>query len=140
MKYRVSARGLAIVAMVLFIYLLLILLAVNYVIRNDPIIPWGSLGLTILFMTMFMWSFTEIEIDNEGIRLYRWNVMKWNEVVSAKRMNAFGLKYLQVTRRKGMKWSIPLYLRGHPPIEVALKEKCPAGNPIHQLLLPNSHL
>ena len=64
--------------------------------------------------------------------------MKWEDVIAARKMNAFGLKYLLVTRRKGMKWSIPLYLVGPAPIETVLKEKAPTENPIHQLFASDS--
>jgi len=141
MKYRMSAKGVAIFAMALALFFLTAWLLIFYKNLQGPIpsylIPWGSLGL-ILVMIPSMWFVTTLEIDNDGIRLYRVNVMKWDEVVSAKKVNLLGLKYLRVARRKGMKWSIPLYLNGPQPINAALKEKCPAGNPIHQLFASDS--
>lgn len=142
LKYRISAKGVAISAIVLALFLLTIWLVMNYLIFQVPISPFRILLLVSpgIFITMIpsMWFFTTLEIDNKGMRLYRVNAMKWDEVVSAKQTNLLGLKYLRVTRRKGMKLSIPLYLNGPQPIEVALKEKCPAENPIHQLLTSES--
>jgi len=47
-------------------------------------------------------------------------------------------KYGDYNWRKGMKWSIPLYLVGPAPIETVLKEKAPTENPIHQLFASDS--
>jgi hypothetical protein len=139
--YRISVKGVAVFAITSALCLLVLWFTVFHKYLQDPtmsyLIPWGSIGL-ILVMIPSMWLTTTLEIDNEGIRLYRINVMKWDEAVNAKRVNLWGLKYLKVTRHKGMDWWIPLYLKGHQPIEDALKEKCPAGNPILQLFASDS--
>lgn len=132
LKYRISAKGLIIMGLVLTLPLFPIAFAVNQENWQDPVILWAF--MLSIFGLPYTWMVIRYEIDKEGIRLSSVFTMKWDEVVSAKKTNLLGLKYLLVTRRKGMNWSIPLYLNGPQPIEVALKEKCPAGNPIHQLL------
>ena len=132
LKYRFSVKGLVICALILSLPLLPIWLAVNKKYIQDLVFVW-ALGISLIGIP-YIWLIVQFEIDNEGIKLYRVNLMKWADVVSAKRINILGLKYLHVTRRKGMNWSIPLYLNGPLPIEIALKEKTPTENPIHQLL------
>lgn len=136
LKYRPSAKGLAIMALALTLPLLPIWIAVKLENLQDPVLLL-AFGTSLLAFP-YVWFITEFEIDNEGMRLYRFNVMKWDDVVSAKKVSLWGLKYLHVARRKGMKWMVPLFFNGTLPIEVALKEKCPAGNPIHQLFASDS--
>ncbi len=132
LKYRMSVKGMAILALVLILPSLPILwITVNLKFWQHPVTLWGV--ATLIFIFPYVWFMTSLEISNEGMRLYRVNTMKWNEALSAETINLFGLKHLRVTRIKGMIWWIPLYLKGHQPIEVALKEKAPAGNPIREL-------
>jgi hypothetical protein len=44
----------------------------------------------------------------------------------------FGLPYLKVQRKKGIKWRIPLYLRKPEEFRRALVAKAPVGNPLRE--------
>ena len=136
LKYRISIKGLVIITLIVTLPLLPLWYVANQENWQNPVILWAF--VILIFAFPYTWFILELEIDSEGIRLYRINITKWDEVVSARKMNVFGLKYLQVTRRKKMNCLIPFYFKGQRPIEDALKEKCPAGNPIHQLLALDS--
>jgi len=71
-----------------------------------------------------------VAISDEGIVLYRVNRLSWSNIVTVRRVSVLGLPYLLITRKKGFRWWLPLYFHGDRPIEAALAEKAPIGNPI----------
>ena len=71
-----------------------------------------------------------VAISDEGIVLYRVNRLSWSNIATVRRVSVLGLPYLLVTRKKGFRWWLPLYFHGDRPIEAALAEKAPIGNPI----------
>ena len=85
-----------------------------------------------LFGMVFLYSFQVliVEINSEGIRLYRINMLRWDDVDSASVRNLVGLRYLLVKRRKGVNYWIPLYFKGDIRIEDAIRENAPTDNPL----------
>lgn len=71
-----------------------------------------------------------VAINDGGIVLYRVNRLSWSNIVTVRRVSVLGLPYLVITRKKGFRWWLPLYFRGNRPMEAALAEKAPIGNPI----------
>ncbi len=71
-----------------------------------------------------------VAISDEGIVLYRVNRLSWSNIVTVRRVSVLGLPYLLITRKTGFRWWLPLYFHGDRPIEAALAEKAPIGNPI----------
>lgn len=73
-----------------------------------------------------------VVVSRDGIELYRANKAQWHDVTGATRVSFFGLPYLKVQRKKGIKWWIPLYLRRPEEFRLALAAKAPVGNPLRE--------
>ena len=71
-----------------------------------------------------------VVVSEKGIVLYRFNRLEWSNVEAVRRTSVFGLPYLLIKRHKGFHWWLPLYFSGTQPIEAALAEKAPIGNPL----------
>ena len=91
------------------------------------IFAWCGFSILSIF---YSWYIFVIEIGPDGVRLYRKNMLLWEDVDSVRVRNLFGLRYLFVKRHKGMNYWIPLYFRGNKPIEVSLQKYAPPQNPI----------
>ena len=90
------------------------------------------LGAGVYFLAL-SWGISVMDIGNNGIRLYRVNSLVWSDITNAKKVKFLGLPYILITRRKGMRWWLPLYFLGERPIEDSLKDKSPIGNPIREI-------
>lgn len=73
-----------------------------------------------------------VQVGPDGILLYRVNRAQWQDITAATRVSFFGLPYLKVQRKKGIKWRIPLYLRKPEEFRRALVAKAPVGNPLRE--------
>ena len=71
-----------------------------------------------------------VQVGRDGIVLYRVNRAQWQDITEATRVSFFGLPYLKVQRKKGVRWRIPLYLRKSEEFRRALVAKAPVGNPL----------
>lgn len=60
--------------------------------------------------------------------------MEWGEVIGAKLGNIIGLRYLILTRKKGMDWWLPLYFKGEKSIQSTLIDLAPSNSPIRLAL------
>ncbi len=75
-----------------------------------------------------------VAIDDEGLVLARIWRLPWSRVVDARRVSVLGLPYLRVKRRKGLRWSVPLYYLGARSIEEALAARAPESSPLQAAL------
>lgn len=90
------------------------------------------LNLTVILLGI--WFLGAVTISREGIVLYRFKSLKWEEVHSARRVNFFGLPYIVVKRHKGLPWWLPLYFENHRRIEEALVGSVPHDHPLRSAL------
>lgn len=105
---------------------------------------WGNLPATIAVLSVLLFfalafSFPAwtcaVRVTDSGLVLYQINRLDWPEVVAAETRSIFGLEYLVVTRQKGMKYWVPLYLKDRGKFAEAVVEAAPAGNPIRRALM-----
>ena len=96
-------------------------------------------ALTILIVVAFIaianigtYFLCTVQVGPDGIVLYRVNTAQWQDIAAATRVSFFGLPYLKVQRKKGIRWRIPLYLRKPEDFRRALVAKAPVGNPLRQ--------
>jgi hypothetical protein len=109
--------------------------------RREPQPSFGGIGDALLFPAVFFVIFTaysfwvfRLEITPAGMRLYRVNHALWEEITSARARRFLVLRYLYLTRRKGMAWWVPLYFVGPEPISAALLRYSPQGHPVRYAL------
>ncbi len=104
---------------------------------------WGSPSLDALILVTLnvvvvlvgIWSISIVEINHNGVVLYRVNKLVWSDVHSAKRVKFFGLNHIRVKRKKGFPLWIPMYFKGHRPIEKALVACAPTASALSQVQL-----
>jgi hypothetical protein len=77
-----------------------------------------------------------VSVSEDGIVLYLVNRLRWQQVTGVRRVSFLGLPYLYITRVRGFNWWLPLYFTGCRPIERALAEKAPPGNPLRTYAAP----
>jgi hypothetical protein len=68
----------------------------------------------------------------------RRNRLAWDDATDARMRRILGTPYLQVTRKRGMSFWIPLYFVGRRPLREALVELVPLGNPVRECLIRQS--
>lgn len=73
-----------------------------------------------------------VQVGRDGIVLNRVNRARWQDIAAATRVSFFGLPYLKVQHKKGVKWRIPLYLRKPEEFRRALVARAPVGNPLRE--------
>jgi hypothetical protein len=90
----------------------------------------------VLFVVLAAYSFWvfHLEITPAGMRLYRVNHALWEEITSARIRCVLFLRYLYLTRRKGMSWWVPLYFVGPERVSAALARYSPEGHPVRYAL------
>jgi hypothetical protein len=71
-----------------------------------------------------------VTVGEDGLVLCRIWKLPWSRVASARRTSFFGLPYILVARQRGFSWWLPLYFLGDRPIETAIAEWAPDGNPL----------
>lgn len=71
-----------------------------------------------------------VAVGEDGLVLYRIWKLPWSRVAGARRTSFFGLPYILVARQRGFSWWLPLYFHGNRPIETAIAEMAPEGNPL----------
>lgn len=101
--------------------------------RNDPnylLILLSFLGL----FTLYEWYVFVLEINDNGIILYRRRKIEWDEITSARIVNIIGLPYLLTHRRQGFPVWIPMYFRGPQDLRTMVSAKSPEGNPVNSCL------
>jgi hypothetical protein len=79
-----------------------------------------------------------VSVSEDGIVLYLVYRLRWPQVMSVRRVSFLGLPYLHITRIRGFNWWLPLYFTGSRPIEQALAEKAPPGNPLRTYAAPSN--
>jgi hypothetical protein len=89
-----------------------------------------SLAAQFVLALVILRLLSVVAISDEGIVLYRVNRLSWSNIATVRRVSVLGLPYLLIARKKGFRWWLPLYFHGDRPIEAALAEKAPIGNPI----------
>lgn len=89
-----------------------------------------SLAVQFILALVIQRLLAVVAISDEGIVLYRVNRLSWSNIVTVRRVSVLGLPHLLITRKTGFRWWLPLYFHGDRPIEAALAEKAPIGNPI----------
>jgi hypothetical protein len=111
---------------------------------------WDSLPFTLavritgetfvygFFMWLFAINVTTVTIREHSLTLRRVWKIHWQDVVAARRCSVLGLAYLRIVRSG--RWPanlwLPLYLVGRRSLILALYERTPPSNPIHQCLEP----
>jgi hypothetical protein len=70
-----------------------------------------------------------ITINPDGFALNRVFRCKWSDVKDAKYISFLGLPYVLVSRSKGSRWWIPLYVRRLKEFKEAVVANAPLGNP-----------
>jgi len=73
---------------------------------------------------------SKIHVKDDGIRMYYFNKLKWEQVLFAERRVILGLPYIYITRSNGGNWWLPLYFKGARNIREAIREKAPVANPV----------
>jgi hypothetical protein len=100
-----------------------------------------ALTLQLVLSLAILLLLSSVTVGPEGVVLYRINRLQWSQVTAVRRVSFLGLPYLLITRAKGFRWWLPLYFSGPRPIEVALADKAPPGNPLRLYLqTPNNAL
>jgi hypothetical protein len=89
-----------------------------------------SLAVQFILALVIQRLLVVVAISNEGIVLNRINWLSWSNIAAVLRVSVLGLPHLLITRKTGFRWWLPLYFHGKRPIEAALAEKAPIGNPI----------
>lgn len=91
-----------------------------------PVVLWPAvIGLALA------WLMGTLEIDSEGIRLYRLIHFKWQEIEDVARMRLFGLRYLRLHSRRHRRWEwLPIYLWNEEKLQAALERTLPASRPL----------
>jgi hypothetical protein len=98
---------------------------------------WAT-GLGSLLLYLAALAYTRfvcvMDIDDEGMALYRVNRLRWPEVVGAQPRRVLFIPYLVLERTRGMKWWVPLYFTGPVDVREALRRSVGPGHPIHSAL------
>ena len=126
LKFRIPA--IPYVAVIILITSPLLIFGINF---PDMLWLWVIFTFPYIIYSLYIGV---MEIGPEGIRLYRINMLRWNDVKSARKKRYLGLRYLLVKRQKGMNYWVPLYFTGDTPIEAALQKNVPPKNPIASCL------
>ena len=95
--------------------------------RLQVVIP---LGLELLLALALLFSLFTVEVDEEGVVLFRRSRLRWSQVMGVQLSSVVGLRHLVIVLRGGGRWWLPLYVRGRPRLLRALAEKAPIGNPL----------
>lgn len=94
-------------------------------------ISWFAFG--IVFVIFPMWA-TKLSLRRDGIVLHHFNRLSWTDVTGARVRRFLGLPYLQVRRKRGIPYWIPMFLVGRRPLREALVDAAPVGNPVRECL------
>ena len=79
-----------------------------------------------------IWFFGDMSISDEGIVLYKVNKLTWQEIVAARKSKSFGISSIYIKRKKGLPWSLPLYMVGEKSIKEALLLHVPKNNILYK--------
>ena len=82
-----------------------------------------------------IWFLSTMEVNENGLVLYKVNRLKWHEITSAKRTSFLGLPYILLKRKKGFTWWLPLYFVGDANLQATLLNVVPNGNPLKNSLI-----
>jgi hypothetical protein len=113
-------------ALMLILFIPLVYLALSHHLYEQVYLAL----LNLMVVLMGIWLLSTVSISQEGIVLYRFKRLRWEDVCSARRVNFFGLPYIVVKRHKGFPWWLPLYFENHRQIEEALLGAVPHDNPL----------
>lgn len=97
--------------------------------RLRVVIP---LGLELALALVLLFSLFTVQVDEEGVVLFRRSRLRWAQVMGVQPSSPLGLRHLVIVRRGGGRWWLPLYVRSRPRLLRALAEKAPIGNPLRQ--------
>ncbi|HEX8271858.1 MAG TPA: hypothetical protein VF615_04335 [Longimicrobiaceae bacterium] len=95
-----------------------------------------GLGLLLVYLAALAYTrfVCVMDIDGEGMALYRVNRLRWPEVVAARSRRVLFLPYLVLERTRGMNWWVPLYFTGPVDVREALRRSVDPGHPIRSAL------
>ena len=118
-----------------FIVLAVALLALILFVSLDVGPMAFVVGLAPVVLTApIVWYMSVIQIDLQGLTLYRVNRVRWVEITKAKKLSILGLPYLCLWRSSGMPLCVPLYVfKSHVLISL-LQAWCPSDSPIASTL------
>jgi len=93
--------------------------------------PWG-LPLVIAFSGFLAITalIPAVAVGDQGLVLYSVNHLAWHQVAAVRGSKVLGFPYAVVTRHRGFRWWIPLYVVGERSLLAALASRAPAGNPL----------
>lgn len=95
--------------------------------RLRVVIP---LGVELVLALVLLFGLFTVEVDEEGVVLFRRSRLRWAQVMGVQPSSLLGLRHLVIVRRGGGRWWLPLYVLGRPRLLRALAEKAPIGNPL----------
>jgi len=99
-------------------------------------IAWDYPYLIIFHITILcifilaVWLLFVIDIVDEGIRLYRVSLVRWEDILDARPIRLIGLRYIRISRKKGLPYWLPLNVNRQEDLEAEILHVAPAGNPI----------
>ena len=93
---------------------------------------WVAIGFAaqLVFFLAVAVVVCTISVTEHGVVLYRINRLQWSEIKDVKPYSVFGLPYLRITRTKGFKWALPLYLRSLSAFYLSIIANAPLDNPL----------
>lgn len=72
-----------------------------------------------------------LSVTGEGLVWSGFSKLPWSQIKSVRRVSLLGLPYLIVSRTRGFRWWLPLYVRGPVSFESAVAKLAPHENPLY---------
>lgn len=119
--FRVSWRSPLVISGAAFFVLVLLVLGIGAL---PFVLACGGVWLAV---TLFVPAVT---VRDDGLVLYCVNRLLWHHVIAVRAGKVLGQPYLMVTRHKGFRWWVPLYVAGKRPLLLALADRAPMGSPL----------
>jgi len=110
----------------------------TYIAWDYPYIIIFHVALLCVFLLIAWWFFV-IDVIDEGIRLYRISLIRWEDILDAKPIRLLGLPNIRIFRKKGLPYWLPLYVSRQADLEAEILRAAPAGNPIRDAVKPASN-
>ena len=112
------------VLFVVFVFMLFFLVWPNYWLAITQAAKF------VLFIAMIVMLCT-ISVREQGLVLNRFYHLPWSDIQEIKYFTFLGLPHLRITRKKGLNWSLPLYIYSLTKFYILVVDKAPSGNPLH---------
>jgi hypothetical protein len=130
-KFHVKYRPAITLLYIAILFVAILLLQPTLPLKNNQI-----LGFFYLIMPLFLiWYIGVLSISDEGMILKRVNKLRWEDITEARKSKFLWFDTIYIKRKKGVAWSLPLYLVGQKTMKDALLSHAPKDNPIYKVAI-----